>query len=473
MTLLPFLAIALVAGPASLFLRREPRAAAAIGVAGLVLGLVAASTIRTGDAAVIGGVPIAGSPFIRTFLVLGCGSTLLLTIVAAAATWSRALPGASLLALAAAGIVLASGDVFIAIVAATAGATAGIVATLPPAAERTVPVAGRELRAFVAAAALALVGVAVASAMIESPAVPGSGRPLDAPLLGLAYLAVALAAAIRLGAIPFHLRAARVADAAPDVALPLVMAWSPAAFALVVIGWAHGTVGPLGQGLPAERLIVLLVGTASVVLGTFAALIHDDLEHVVAYTIVADAGVLILAVAASAAPGAGATEGWVLAFVATRTALAGWASAIRGTFGSDRLTSLTGWARRAPVLAVALLAVAVASFGLPGWAVFEARQDLIGAAVGGPLGGLLVGASLASVAVYARLLVVGLGRPASAVAAGPGWRPTRPRAARGRRADSVSDLWRANRPMAAAGATFGLALLAIAVATGGLVPPAR
>lgn len=466
MSLLPFLGIALVAGSASLFARRRPWLSAAIAVAGLLAALVAASTIRADTPTVVGGVPVAGSDFLRQFLALDSASALLLSVIAAASTWSRALPGATLLALAAAAIVIAADDPFVAVVAATAGATAGILATLPPTADRSVPVAGRELRAFVVAAVLALVGIAVAEAMIASPAVPGSGRPLDASLLGLAYLAVAVAAAVRLGAIPFHLRAARLADAAPDVALPLVMAWSPAAFAVLAIGWTEGSITPLGQPLPLERAVVLLVGAASLVLGTFAALLHDDLEHVVAYSIVADAGVLVLALAASSPAPPGAAEAWVLASVVSKTALAGWASAVRGTFGSDRLASLTGWARRSPLLAASLAAVAVAAVALPGWAGFEARRALITAAVGGPLGAVLVTASLASVAIYLRLFVVGLGQPGAAVVAGPGWRPTRPRAPRGRRADSIEDLWRANRSVAAAVATCGLAALAVAVAAG-------
>lgn len=473
MTLLPFLGVALVAGSASLFARRRPRLAAAIGVAGLLAALVAASTIRPEAPAVVGGVPLAGSEFLRLFLALGCAAAILLAVIAAASTWAPALPGTTLLALAAAAVVIAAEDPFVGVVAATAGAATGILATLPPTADRTVPVAARELRAFVVAAVLALVGIAVAEAMIASPAVPGSGRPLDAPLLGLAYLAVGVAAAVRLGAIPFHLRAARLADAAPGVALPLVLAWSPAAFAILAIGWAQGSLDPLGQALPVERAAVLLIGVASLVLGTFAALLHDDLEHVVAYSVVADAGVLILAIAASSPAAPGTAETWVLAFVVSKTALAGWASAVRGTYGTDRLGGLTGWARRGPLLGAALLAVAVAAVGLPGWPAFDARRALVIAAVDAPLGTILVAATLATAAIYLRLFVVGLGRPAAAVASGPGWRPSRARAARGRRADSVTDLWLANRSIVAALATAGLAVLAGAVAVGALsgAPP--
>ena len=50
-------------------------------------------------------------------------------------------------------------------------------------------------------------------------------------VFGLAYLAFAIAVAIRFGAIPFHLWAARLADAAPETTLPILTALAPAAFA--------------------------------------------------------------------------------------------------------------------------------------------------------------------------------------------------------------------------------------------------
>ena len=48
-------------------------------------------------------------------------------------------------------------------------------------------------------------------------------------VFGLAYLAFAVAVAIRFGAIPFHLWAARLADAVPETALPVLTALAPAA----------------------------------------------------------------------------------------------------------------------------------------------------------------------------------------------------------------------------------------------------
>jgi hypothetical protein len=52
---------------------------------------------------------------------------------------------------------------------------------------------------------------------------------------------------------------------------------------------------------------------------------------------------------------------WLLIYVATKSAFAGWALAMRDTFGTGRIGELSGWIRRAPFLALAL-AVTIGAF---------------------------------------------------------------------------------------------------------------
>ena len=474
MSLLPFLVVAFGTGAASLLARRRPDISAAIGVAGLLAGVVAASTIRAADPLVVGGVALAGSDWTRLFVLLGCLCGLLLVIVAAASAWSPHLPGATLCTLGAAAVALGTNGAEAAVAAATAGGVAAALVALPAAGlVRGLAVAARELRAIVVAGVLALVAVAVVAGATRTGAADGPTAALDAPALaglGLAYLAVAAAAAIRLGVIPFHLRAARVADVAPDVALPLVMAWAPAAFAAVVLAWADGALVPLGAGWSLERSVVLVLAAASIALGTAAALVHDDLEHVVAYTIVADAGVVLLALVALD-PGAGQPGRiWLVVFVVVRTAFAGWAAATRMAFGTGRVSELAGWARRAPLLAVALAGLGLPGVGWPGSASFDSRAALVGLSVSGPLANVLLVAGLASAAVYARLFVAGVRQPGAAVRSGPrpGLVPPRRRATGHMTAADAREAWDLNRAPIAAGAVLVLAAIAIAVAGGGV-----
>jgi formate hydrogenlyase subunit 3/multisubunit Na+/H+ antiporter MnhD subunit len=462
-SLLPFLAVAFGIGGLSLLTRGQGRTSATIGIAGLALATLAAAFIGPDQPLTVADGAIAGSAFARLFLLLGCVTGLLLCLAAGATTWSRGFPGATLIGLGGAGLALGLVDTGTAIAAATAGAGAGILLMLArPVSPRSLVVAARELRALVVAGAL---GLAAAAAV----AGPLAAVRLNPELIGLAYLAFATAVAIRFGAIPFHLWAARVADAAPEIGLPLVMAWCPAAFATVALAWADGAVAPLAQPLSLERGLVLAIGAVTVALGAAAAFVHDDLEHVVGYSIVADAGIVILGLAALDPAAWEPTRTWLLAFVAGKSAFAGWAAALGSTFGTRKLSELRGWARRSPILGIALVAIAVAAVGLPGMAAFGARVSLIDLAVDGPLVTLLVVAALASLAYYGRLLAAGLLAPgAGPVAAAPD-APTRYRdpLTATLLGDAIAAI-SARRAPVAAGAVLALAAIALAVAGGGL-----
>ena len=141
-----------------------------------------------------------------------------------------------------------------AVVAATAGGLAGVLVAAPiGAAARAAVVGTRELRALAVAGTLSI----LATAWLARPL----GDLVSVPaVFGAAYLAFAAAVAIRFGAIPFHLWAARVADAAPGVALPLLMAWGPAAFAAVALVWIDQSVAPLVLPFDVERGLIAAVG---------------------------------------------------------------------------------------------------------------------------------------------------------------------------------------------------------------------
>lgn len=420
MSLLPFLAITFGAAAASLLARSYRRLSLAIGLLGLVAATIAALAIVPGDRLAIGPGRLEATEFGRLFLALGCSTGTILAIVGLATAWQRDLPAALLGGFGALGLALSIGDPIIALVAILAGSLVGSLVTLVrPTSPRNVQVATREFRAIAVAGALALVGMA----WIARPLGPLSEEPT---VFGLAYLAVALAAAIRFGAIPFHRWAARLADSAPEIALPLLLAWAPAGFAVVALAWADRSIAPLLLPLQVERATVLAVGVASITLGAAAAWLQDDLEHVVGYSIVQDAGFVILGLAILDPVAWQPTRTWILVFVVAKTAFAAWAIAVRTRFGTRRIADLGGWARRAPVLAVGLVLITIATLGVPGLVAWQLRARLVELSlVDGPLRILVTLGGLASLAYYGRLLVVGLREPSALVAAAPSERPHR------------------------------------------------
>ncbi len=420
MSLVPFLAVAFGAAAAALIARGYRRLSLAIGLLGLVAATIAALAIVPGDRLGVGPGRLEATEFGRLFLALGCSTGLIIALIGLATAWQRNLPAALLGGFGAIGLALAIGDSITALMAILAGALVGSLVTIVrPITASNVQVASREFRAIAVAGAIAIVGMA----WIARPLGPLAEEPT---VFGVAYMAVALAAAIRFGAIPFHRWAARLSESAPEIALPLLLAWAPAAFAVVALAWTDRSIAPLLLPLQVERSVVLTVGVLSIVLGAVAAWLQDDLEHIVGYSIVQDAGFVILGLAILDPIAWQPTRTWILVFVVVKTAFAAWAVAVRTRFRTGSLPELGGWARRSPGLGLGLLLIVVATLGVPGLVAWDVRSRLVDLSITtGPLRLLVVVGGLASLGYYGRIALAGLRPPSILVLAGATERPRR------------------------------------------------
>ena len=460
MSLLPFLLITTGGAVASLLLRHRAGLRGPVDALALTAGTLAAVAIVPGQTLDLGGTTLGTTDYGRLFLALGSLVGLGLWLVGLAAGSRRDAGAVTLAILATSGLALALDDPRPAFLVASAGGAVGALLTTTPHGGRAVALVGIPvLRATVVAGVAAI----VATAWIGSATGVLEAGPVSA---GLAYLAVALAVAIRFGAIPFHRWAAPLTDVVPESTLPQVTAWAPAAFGIVALAWTEATVAPIALDLAAIRIVVLAVAIGSILLGSLAAWIQDDLEHMVGYAIVADAGVVLLALAAVDAEAAGPGRVWLLAFVVTRSAFAAWAAAARTTWFTGRVADLRGWAVRSPMLTVAFIALVVASVGIPGTAAFDARFALVRLSMDGPLQAVMAVGVLAPIAFYARLLAVGLSRAESGRAGRPEWRPSLT-------AVDLTDLrawlgrtWAADRAFGASVGAIAVAVLAVAISAG-------
>lgn len=465
MSLAVYLAVAFGFATAGWASRSRREVSAVIGVGGLLATSVAAIAIDPGDVVTLGSGGLATSAYLRLFVILGSLVGLGLAIAGLAGRAHGDLPAVTLTTLGLAALTLGLTDPRLAVVAGTTGGLCGALLTVAKSGDRAGATAGiRDLRAVVVAGSLAIAATAWIGRDLSQ---------LDAPpvVFGLAYLALAVAVAIRFGAIPFHLWAARLTDVVPDVALPVVTVLAAAPFAIVGLGWADDAIAPLLVDLGAERGVILAVAIASIVLAAVAALLQDDIEHVVGYSIVGDAGVALLALAALDPAAWAPARVWILALVVTRSAFAAWAGGLRVVFGTGRIVELRGWIVRSPLLATAFGLIVVAGLGFPGLAAFEARSTLVELAADGPLTVLVLVGTLAPLAYYGRLLSIGLGRPDGPADPEVDWRP------RIARVDltSVGSWWRtswaANRAFSSGLVAVLLGLLAVATSAGAFGGP--
>jgi hypothetical protein len=514
MILGPLLLVAAAGGVVSLAAGRwgrGGRVGTVIGLGALMLAFIAAlATSTTGpDALTNAGqrspfdALLVSTSYVRLTAILWSAFGLLLATLAALTGRVPGLAGATLVGLAAAVIALAASDVLVAVLAAIVAGLGGLLVSAPepagddprrgvPAPRRPralgpsagpsaiVAVAARELRSVVLAGVAVAGGVVlVAIAATRPPGSEGGAASLvqAAPIVGAAALAIAAGVAVRSGAIPFHLWAARVADVAPAAALPLLLAWTPVVLAAVAVAAWDARLAPLGLPLDAERWVLVGVGVLTLVAGTLAALVQDDLEHIVGYLVIADGGLVLFGLATSDPASVAPSLAWLLVLAASKSALGAWAVAIASRSGSRRLPDLRGWARRSPLLAVAFLLTAVATFGLPGWLAWEVRRSMPALATGEALGAVLWLATLAVAIPYARVLGAGLDHVTSTVAGVAGDRPVlttmptmggrRGRAAAAELGGGLATALRANRALVVAGLAVACAVLAVIVAAGG------
>ncbi|HEY2888593.1 MAG TPA: proton-conducting transporter membrane subunit, partial [Candidatus Limnocylindrales bacterium] len=393
---------------------------------------------------------------------------LILCLIALSTTWQPNLPAALLVGLAGICVGLAATEPLTALLVLLATAVATSLVALDSASstghlQMQVQMIAQQVRLIAVAGLLAFVAVAWAA-----PALSGIGS--DPAAFGLADLAIVLAVAVRFGAIPFHRPVARLTDSAPGLALPLLLVWGPAALAVVVLGATDGSTmtflvpGGIGQAL------TVAVAAASLLLGAVGAWLQDDLEHVVGYSIIQDAGFVLLGLAIGGPTAHEPARVWLLVLVAAKTAFATWATVVEARFGTARLPDLGGWGRRSPLLGVALLGIVIATIGAPGLVAWTARAALITGATGEPLEAILLIGGLASLVYYGRIAAIGIGRPSPAVGAAPTDRPI-PTARASSALATVQAGWQTNRAPIAAGLVLVLVVLSVLVAAGGLGGP--
>ena len=486
MSVVVLVLVASVAGLATILLAAgRPRVSTTVGLVGAALAVAAAARIHHEDALAIGGTVVVASDALRTAAVAWSGGALLLGIIDALTIGSGVVVGPALVGLAGAVLALAIPDAATGFGLIAVGAIAGVVVPTLRAGRPAPSDDAPPAHAFGVVVVAAVVGVAVVAwgaSAIGPPSIPHDARldPATEGAIGLGLLLLVAAVVVRSGAIPAHVWVARFVGSVPATAVPSVLGWGSGAFALVGLGWASATVGSSGASVGVERALVALVSVACIVFAGLAAWLHDDVEHVLGYSLVQDAGVALLAFAWLSPAALPAARDWVIAAAAVKAALAAWVATARWTFGAHRLPELSGWAVRSPLLALGFGAILVAGVGLPGMAAFTARAALVAGSMPGPIGDVVLIAAFTPLLYLGRILVAGFGAPSAAVAAAPtalpeirlgratGWSRRWSIGALAVSARSVPTLTTANRVPLAAAAVLVLALLGLGVAVAGV-----
>ncbi|GMV36480.1 MAG: hypothetical protein AMXMBFR61_09880 [Fimbriimonadales bacterium] len=224
----------------------------------------------------------------------------------------------------------------------------------------------------------------------------------------LGFVFVIAGFGFKISAAPFHLWAPDVYEGSPSMVVAFLSTASKTAALVALVRVLLVAFGVAASGwLP----IISVLAVLTIVLGNLVAVVQTNVKRLLAYSGVAQAGFLLIAVAATAAPEARSTAGMALALYLLLYVFANAGAflcvhAVSEMSGAHQLSSYDGLSRRNAPLAFALLIFLLSLAGVPPLAGFVGKWYLFTAGVQGGLWWLvLLGAVASTVSLYYYLII--------------------------------------------------------------------
>jgi NADH-quinone oxidoreductase subunit N len=203
--------------------------------------------------------------------------------------------------------------------------------------------------------------------------------PDAALIIGIAFVVAAIA--FKFGAVPFHMWVPDVYQGAPtSVTLYIATVSTLGSFALIMRLLTHGL-----AGAPATWTQMLIaVAVLSLLVGNLGAIAQTNLKRMLAYSAIANAGLVLLGFATGSSAGYQAALNFTVAYVITTLASFGMILMLsRSGFEHDEIDDFKGLATRDPLLAAMMLALMFSTAGVPPFIGFWAKLWIIQALLGG------------------------------------------------------------------------------------------
>ncbi|WP_127470582.1 NADH-quinone oxidoreductase subunit NuoN [Thiomicrorhabdus aquaedulcis] len=197
----------------------------------------------------------------------------------------------------------------------------------------------------------------------------------DGVVLAFGVVFIVIGLAFKLGAVPFHMWMPDVYQGAPT-AVTLYLGTAPkiAGFAIVYRLLAEALPGLVEEW----QSLIIMLSILSMVLGSIAAIVQDNLKRMLAYSGIGHIGFLLLGVIAATPDGYSASMFYVIVYAITGLAGFGMIVALSRTGNEfDRVVDFKGLNARNPWLAVMMLIVMFSMAGIPPFIGFWAKIIVI------------------------------------------------------------------------------------------------
>jgi len=210
------------------------------------------------------------------------------------------------------------------------------------------------------------------------------------PLLVLAIVMVLVGFAFKVAAAPFHLWAPDVYQGAPLPSAAFIASGSKVAgFFVLAQVMIIGLKGAEGSGAwraftPGWVAALSIIAAVSMVIGNLAALVQTSVRRLLAYSAVAHAGYLLLAVVGLNQQALPALVYYALTYALTALGAFGVVAVVADARGGDCLPDFAGLSRREPVLSLCMAVFLLSLAGIPPLAGFFGKFYVFSAALMGP-----------------------------------------------------------------------------------------
>ncbi|MEN4013646.1 MAG: NADH-quinone oxidoreductase subunit N [Chloroflexota bacterium] len=182
----------------------------------------------------------------------------------------------------------------------------------------------------------------------------------------------------KISAAPFHFWAPDVYQGSPTpVAGFLSTASKAAGFAALLRVFQIA----FSDQMAVWSILFAAIATLSMLAGNYLALAQRSMKRLLAYSSIAQAGYMLIGIAAGSPLGGVAVMYYLMAYLVTNLAAFGILALVEKTVGSDDLSALAGLSRRSPGLAFGLLAALLSLGGIPPFAGFLAKLLVFASAV--------------------------------------------------------------------------------------------
>lgn len=198
-------------------------------------------------------------------------------------------------------------------------------------------------------------------------------------LLVLAALLILVGFAFKISAVPFHFWAPDVYEGSPTAVAGFLSTASKAAGFAVLLRFLMAA---FPENLTNIWMIVVAVlATASMFAGNLLALAQTNFKRLLAYSSIAQAGYVLIGVAADSQLGTSGAIYYLMGYLVTNLAAFGIAALVEKQVGNANISSMAGLARKSPVIGLALLVALLSLGGIPPFAGFFGKLLLFGAAI--------------------------------------------------------------------------------------------